>query len=52
MPSLVHTRRSDNGEPFVAEVDEVIAATGFQCPLLDLPDLGVTRLRAEPAADA
>jgi thioredoxin reductase len=38
----VHTRRSDNGEPFVAEVDEVIAATGFQCPLRDLPDLGVT----------
>jgi len=38
----VHTRRSDNGEPFAAEVDEVIAATGFQCPLLDLTDLGVT----------
>jgi thioredoxin reductase len=38
----VHTRRSDNGEPFVAEVDEVIAATGFKCPLLDLPDLGVS----------
>ncbi len=37
----VHTRRSDNGDPFPAEVDEVIAATGFQCPLLDLPDLGV-----------
>jgi thioredoxin reductase len=37
----VHTRRSDNGEPFPVEVDEVIAATGFQCPLLDLPDLGV-----------
>ena len=38
----VHTRRSDNGEPFAAEVDEVIAATGFQCPLRDLTDLGVT----------
>jgi thioredoxin reductase len=38
----VHTRRSDNGEPFVADVDEVIAATGFQCPLRDLPELGVT----------
>lgn len=38
----VHTRRSDNGEPFPAEVDEVIAATGFLCPLRDLPDLGVT----------
>lgn len=37
----VHTRRSDSGEPFVAEVDEVIAATGFTAPLLDLPELGV-----------
>ena len=37
----VHTRRSDNSEPFVAEVDEVIAATGFTAPLGDLPDLGV-----------
>ena len=27
----VHTRRSDNGEAFVVEVDEVIAATGFRC---------------------
>ena len=38
----VHTRRSDNGEPFVAEVDEVIAATGFTAPLRDLGDLGVS----------
>lgn len=37
----VHTRRSDNAEPFVAEVDEVIAATGFTAPLRDLPQLGV-----------
>ena len=37
----VHTRRSDTGQPFVAEVDEVIAATGFVSPLLDLPALGV-----------
>jgi thioredoxin reductase len=37
----VHTRRSDNSEPFVAEVDEVIAATGFTAPLLDLESLGV-----------
>jgi thioredoxin reductase len=37
----VHTRRSDNAEPFVAEVDEVIAATGFRSPLRDLTDLGV-----------
>jgi hypothetical protein len=38
----VHTRRTDNSEPFVAEVDEVIAATGFAAPLGDLPDLGVS----------
>jgi thioredoxin reductase len=38
----VHTRRSDNSEPFVAEVDEVIAATGFTAPLGDLADLGVS----------
>ncbi len=38
----VHTRRSDTGEPFAVEVDEVIAATGFQCPLRDLTELGVT----------
>lgn len=37
----VHTRSTESGEPFVAEVDEVIAATGFQCPLLDLTELGV-----------
>ena len=37
----VHTRRSDTGEPFLAEVDEVIAATGFSTPLQDLPELGV-----------
>lgn len=37
----VHARRSDTGAPFVAEVDEVIAATGFTSPLLDLPSLGV-----------
>ena len=38
----VHTRRSDNAEPFVAEVDEVIAATGFTAPLRDLAALGVS----------
>jgi thioredoxin reductase len=38
----VHTRRTDSGAPFTAEVDEVIAATGFQCPLRDLPALGVS----------
>ncbi len=38
----VHTRDSLTGEPLVVETDEVIAATGFQCPLQDLPSLGVT----------
>jgi thioredoxin reductase len=38
----VHTRRTVNGEPFVAEVDEVIAATGFRSPLLDLESVGVS----------
>jgi thioredoxin reductase len=42
----VHTRRSANGEPFVVEVDEVIAATGFVSPLLDLPALGVATFGA------
>jgi len=37
----VHLRRTDNGEPLSVDVDEVIAATGFTCPLRDLPDLGV-----------
>ena len=47
----VHTRRSDTGEPFVAEVDEVIAATGFRAPLRDLPGPGREHLRAQPTAD-
>lgn len=38
----VHTRRTDTSEPFVAEVDEVIAATGFRAPLLDLEAAGVS----------
>jgi thioredoxin reductase len=38
----VHTRRSDTAEPFVAEVDEVIAATGFGAPLGNLAELGVS----------
>lgn len=42
----VHTRRSDTGDPFVAEVDEVVAATGFTAPLLDLPELGVSTFGA------
>ncbi len=39
---VVHTRNSLTGESLAVEVDEVIAATGFQCPLLDLPALGVS----------
>ena len=38
----VHTRHTGTSEPFVAEVDEVIAATGFTTPLLDLEGLGVS----------
>jgi thioredoxin reductase len=38
----VDLKRSDNGMPMSVEADEVIAATGFTCPLQDLPDLGVT----------
>jgi hypothetical protein len=37
----MHTRRSDDSTPFVAEVDDVIVAVGFTSPLLDLPELGV-----------
>jgi thioredoxin reductase len=33
--------RSENGTDLAVEADEVIAATGFKCPLRDLPDLGV-----------
>jgi thioredoxin reductase len=50
----VALRRSDNGMPMTVVADEVIAATGFTCPLLDLPDLGVatfgqSRLPAQTA---
>ena len=38
---LVRTRPSDGGPERAFEVDEVIAATGFVTPLLDLPELGV-----------
>jgi thioredoxin reductase len=37
----VDLRRTDTGEPLFVEADEVIAATGFTCPLQDLPELGV-----------
>jgi thioredoxin reductase len=39
---LVNLRETDAGGGDIAlEVDDVIAATGFQTPVLDLPDLGV-----------
>jgi thioredoxin reductase len=38
----VTVRPSNGGEELAIEVDEVIAATGFVCPLLDLPTLGVS----------
>ena len=37
----VELKRSDDGMPVGLVADEVIAATGFTCPLLDLPALGV-----------
>jgi thioredoxin reductase len=37
----VDLERSDNAMPMRVESDEVIAATGFTCPLRDLPALGV-----------
>ena len=37
----VRLRRTDGGGDMDLQVDEVISATGFVCPLLDLPDLGV-----------
>lgn len=37
----VDLERSDNAMPMGLEADEVIAATGFTCPLRDLPALGV-----------
>ncbi|MGH2511817.1 MAG: NAD(P)-binding domain-containing protein, partial [Candidatus Limnocylindrales bacterium] len=40
-PYRVVTRRSSDSVEMTFEVDEVIAATGFVAPLLDLPDLGV-----------
>ena len=38
---LVALRRTDGGADMAIEVDEVIAATGFIAPLVDLPTLGV-----------
>ncbi len=38
----IDLKRTDSGLPMSVEADEVIAATGFTCPLRDLPELGVT----------
>ena len=38
---IVRTRRSAGGEELAIEVDDVINATGFISPLMDLPTLGV-----------
>lgn len=45
-PLAVEVRRTGDGEALRFEVDEVIAATGFVCPLQDLPDVGVTTVGA------
>ena len=37
----VHTLDPARPEPLVLEADDVIAATGFQAPLRDLPQLGL-----------
>jgi thioredoxin reductase len=36
----VRVRRSDTAAELAIEVDDVIAATGFTTPILDLPDIG------------
>ncbi|MGZ3585860.1 MAG: NAD(P)-binding domain-containing protein [Candidatus Limnocylindrales bacterium] len=38
---VVHTLTTEGGNALAVEADEVIAATGFTTPLLDLPALGV-----------
>ena len=47
-----HLRRTDGGGDLALEVDEVISATGFVCPLQDLPELGVDDDRARPGCPA
>lgn len=36
----VRLRRTDNGDELAVEMDDVISATGFTTPILDLPDIG------------
>jgi thioredoxin reductase len=43
---VVRLRRTDGGADMAVEADEVIAATGFVAPLVDLPALGVTTFGA------
>jgi hypothetical protein len=38
----VQCSRSEGGSELMVDVDEVIAATGFTCPLRDLQDIGVS----------
>jgi thioredoxin reductase len=42
----VDLRRTDTSEELCVEADEVIAATGFTCPLRDLPEMGVATFGA------
>jgi thioredoxin reductase len=37
---MVHLRRTDGGGDLAVEVDDVISATGFVTPLMDLPSIG------------
>ena len=39
-PLRAHLHRSDGGGDMAIDADEIIAATGFTAPLLDLPKLG------------
>ena len=41
-PFVVTLRPSDGSDEMTLDVDEVISATGFVTPLLDLPELGVS----------
>jgi thioredoxin reductase len=43
---VVRLRRTDGGGDMAIEADEVIAATGFVSPLVDLPSLGVATFGA------
>jgi thioredoxin reductase len=42
---VVHALDPTRPEPLLLEADDVIAATGFQAPLRDLPDLGAATVR-------